>query len=51
MARKIINAYTPSSRGKRPNVHSKNASVGQSGYKKNTEDKVVNNFCEFNTLL
>lgn len=34
MAKKIVNAYTPSSRGKRPNVHSKNASVGQSGYKK-----------------
>jgi len=34
MAKKIINAYTPESRSKRPNVHSKNASVGQSGYKK-----------------
>jgi len=34
MAKKIINAYTPSSRAKRPNVHSKNASVGQKGWKK-----------------
>lgn len=32
--KKIINAYTPESRSKRPNVHSKNASVGQKGYKK-----------------
>ncbi len=34
MAKKIVNAYTPDSRSKRPNVHSKNASVGQSGHKK-----------------
>ena len=34
MARKIINVFTPSARTKRPNVHSKNASVGQKGYKK-----------------
>jgi len=32
--KKIINIYTPDSRSKRPNVHSKNASVGQKGYKK-----------------
>jgi len=32
--KKIINAYTPDSRSKRPNIHSKNASVGQKGYKK-----------------
>lgn len=34
MAKKIINNFTPSARGKRPNVHSKNASVGQTGHKK-----------------
>ena len=34
MAKKIINAYTPNSRKKRKGVHSKNASVGQKGYKK-----------------
>lgn len=34
MAKKIVNGYTPDSRSKRPNVHSKNASVGQKGYKK-----------------
>lgn len=30
---KVINNFTPSSRTKRPGVHSKNASKGQSGYK------------------
>ena len=34
MAKKIINAYTPNARTKRKGVHSKNASVGQKGYKK-----------------
>ena len=34
MPKKIINNFTPSGRTKRPNVHSKNASVGQKGYKK-----------------
>jgi hypothetical protein len=33
MAKKIISNYTPSSRPKRPGVHSKNASKGQNGYK------------------
>ena len=30
---KVITHHTPSSRTKRPGVHSKNASKGQSGYK------------------
>ena len=30
---KLINNFTPSSRTKRPGVHSKNASKGQNGYK------------------
>lgn len=34
MAKKIVNSYSPSARTKRPNVHSKNASVGQKGWKK-----------------
>jgi len=33
MAKKIISNYKPSSRSKRPGVHSKNASKGQTGYK------------------
>ena len=33
MAKKIINNFTRSSTSKRPGVHSKNASKGQSGYK------------------
>ena len=34
MAKKIINVFIPSPSVKRPNVHSKNASVGQKGWKK-----------------
>jgi hypothetical protein len=34
MAKKIISNFTPNAKTKRPNVHSKNASVGQKGYKK-----------------
>ena len=34
MAKKIVNSYTPATRNKRPGVHSKNASQGQTGYKK-----------------
>ena len=34
MARKVISTFVPNSKKKRPNVHSKNASVGQKGYKK-----------------
>jgi hypothetical protein len=33
MSKKIINNFRQSSRSKRPGVHSKNASKGQSGYK------------------
>jgi len=33
MARVIIKAYVKSKRKKRPGVHSKNASRGQTGYK------------------
>ncbi len=34
MARKIVSTYKTKTKTKRPNVHSKNASVGQKGYKK-----------------
>jgi len=34
MARKIITNYVKPKRKKRPNVHSKNASRGQTAYKK-----------------
>ena len=34
MAKNIAIKYNPSKRTKRPNVHSKNASKGQVGYKK-----------------
>lgn len=34
MARKIVSTYKRKSKVRRPNVHSKNASVGQKGYKK-----------------
>ena len=34
MAKIIVKKYNSPKRTKRPNVHSKNASVGQSGYKK-----------------
>ncbi len=34
MAKKIISTYKTKSKVRRPNVHSKNASVGQKGYKK-----------------
>ena len=34
MPKKIISVFVPNPKKKRPNVHSKNASVGQKGYKK-----------------
>ena len=34
MAKIIVKKYNSTKRTKRPNVHSKNASVNQSGYKK-----------------
>ncbi len=34
MARKIVSTYKTKTKTKRPNVHSKNASVGQKGHKK-----------------
>jgi hypothetical protein len=34
MAKKAISTYIPTPKRKRPGVHSKNASKGQSGYKK-----------------
>lgn len=34
MAKKAISTFVPKKRVKRPGVHSKNASVGQNGYKK-----------------
>lgn len=33
MAKKTIDNFTPTSRSKRPGIHSKNASKGQPGYK------------------
>ena len=36
MAKNIVNNYQKSKRKKRLGVHSKNASIGQSGYKKKT---------------
>jgi hypothetical protein len=33
MARIVVSSYTRSKRKKRPGVHSKNASRGQTGYK------------------
>ena len=36
MAKNIVNNYQKSKRKKRPGVHSKNASIGQNGFKKKT---------------
>lgn len=36
MAKNLDNNYRKNKRKKRPGVHSKNASIGQSGYKKKT---------------
>ena len=34
MARQVVSAFIKKAKKKRPNVHSKNASKGQNGYKK-----------------